>query len=340
MPELTSPQFWRTPSLSRYWKYREPPWPRPLQPPYLAALFGSEDPRAAIPPDHCEGPGYTILPSQLQTEALDPLGLAPISARVVSGFNQRKSPSRTIFIAVDIWKAFETVSHRLFIEIIYRPDSDTTWLCGLWHTSATGRLRVFTSSPIYLPTRCGRGFHKNLPYPLPFLTTTLCRISPSLTQTWHPMPMTSHCWPLLPASYVETGATVNQLCTTLLSWADGKKLAIPLQKSSMTLFISDSHHFWLHPQLRIGNGVAPLNKTQKLLADTLDTHFNFSPHAYDCVERAVRALNVTRGFAGTSWGFTTETLVATYKALVRSSWTMCPSSVSTKCPQPIRTNLR
>ena len=100
--------------MTRYWKHREPPRPRPLQPPYLAALFGSEDPRAAIPPDHCEGPGYTILPAQLQTEALDPLGLALISARVVPGFNQRKSPSRTIFIAVDIWKAFETVSHRLF----------------------------------------------------------------------------------------------------------------------------------------------------------------------------------------------------------------------------------
>ena len=34
--------------------------------------------------------------------------LIPISATVVSGFNQRKPPSRTIVIAVDIFKAFDT----------------------------------------------------------------------------------------------------------------------------------------------------------------------------------------------------------------------------------------
>ena len=43
-----------------------------------------------------------------------------ISARVVSGFSQRKFPSRTIAIAVDISKAFDTVSHSLLIEMIHR----------------------------------------------------------------------------------------------------------------------------------------------------------------------------------------------------------------------------
>ena len=45
--------------------------------------------------------------------------MLPISARVGSGFNQRKLPSRIIAIAVDISKAFGTVSHRLFIEMIH-----------------------------------------------------------------------------------------------------------------------------------------------------------------------------------------------------------------------------
>ena len=46
--------------------------------------------------------------------------LLPISARVVSGFKQRKPPSKTIAIAVDISKVFDTVSHRLLIEMIHR----------------------------------------------------------------------------------------------------------------------------------------------------------------------------------------------------------------------------
>ena len=46
--------------------------------------------------------------------------LLPISATVVSGFNQRKPPSRTTAITVDISKAFDTVSHHLLIEMIHR----------------------------------------------------------------------------------------------------------------------------------------------------------------------------------------------------------------------------
>ena len=40
------------------------------------------------------------------------------------------------------------------------------------------------------------------------------------------------------------------------------------------------------------------------------------PHARVCVERVTRALNVMKALAGLSWGFTTETLVATYKSIV------------------------
>ena len=86
---------------------------------------------------------------------------------------------------------------------------------------------------------------------------------------------------------------------------------------SVTLVTSDTHHSRLHPQVRIGDTVAPLNRAPKILGVTLDTHFTFGPHARDCVEQASRALNVMKALAGSSWGFTTETLVAKYKAIVR-----------------------
>ena len=37
-------------------------------------------------------------------------------------------------------------------------------------------------------------------------------------------------------SIVEAEARANQLCSTLVKWADGKQLAIATQKSSVTLF--------------------------------------------------------------------------------------------------------
>ena len=89
-----------------------------------------------------------------------------------------------------------------------------------------------------------------------------------------------------------------------------------IQKSSVTLFTSDTHQSRFHPQVRISDVVAPLNRTPKILGVALDTHFTFNLHARDSVERALRALNVMKALAWLSWGFTTETLV-TYKAIVR-----------------------
>ena len=53
-------------------------------------------------------------------------------------------------------------------------------------------------------------------------------------------------------SIVKADGRANQLCSSLVRWADGKQLAIAPQKSSMTLFTSDTHQSRLHPQERIG----------------------------------------------------------------------------------------
>ena len=120
---------------------------------------------------------------------------------------------------------------------------------------------------------------------------------------------------------MEANARANQLSAILVRWADGKQLAIAPQKSRYPSHLipitSDTHQSRLHPQLRIGDAVGPLNRTPKILGVTLDTHLNFVPHARDCFERVSRALNIMKALAGSSWGFTTETLVATHKANVR-----------------------
>ena len=71
-------------------------------------------------------------------------------------------------------------------------------------------------------------------------------------------------------SIVEAEARANQLCSSLVRWADGKQLAIALQKSSVTLFTSDTHQSRLHPQVRIGDAMAPLNRTPTILGVVLD----------------------------------------------------------------------
>ena len=104
---------------------------------------------------------------------------------------------------------------------------------------------------------------------------------------------------------------------TLVRLVDVKQLAIAHQKFSLALFTSDTNQSWFQPQVRIGNEVAPLNRTPKIMGITLDTHFFFGPYDRDCVEQASRALNVMKALGGSSSGFMNETLVVTYKAIKR-----------------------
>ena len=92
----------------------------------------------------------------------------------------------------------------------------------------------------------------------------------------------------------------NQLCSSLVRWADGKLLAIDPQKSSMTVYTLDTHQSQLHPQVRIGDGVAPLNRTPKIKGVKLDTHFTLGPNACNCVERALRGLKVMKALVGSN----------------------------------------
>ena len=70
----------------------------------------------------------------------------------------------------------------------------------------------------------------------------------------------------------EAVVNANRLMTTLVEWAGRKELSIAPHKSSVTLFTPDSHQFHLHPKVKIGDDVIPLNRTPKILGVTWDTH--------------------------------------------------------------------
>ena len=129
-----------------------------------------------------------------------------------------------------------------------------------------------------LPARPGKS-HRDLPSPQPS-STTFCQTIASQTRIWRQM------------------VTANRLIAALVRWSDREQLAIAPQKSCVTLF---THQSSLHPQVWIFEDVALLNRTSKILGIPLDTHFTSGPRTYDWIERASRALNVTKALAGAIW---------------------------------------
>ena len=133
----------------------------------------------------------------------------------------------------------------------------------------------------------------------------------------------SRCRPLLPPSWrLRRGRTDSAQTCWGGQMGNSAHCSPEIQRD---FFTSDTYHSWFHPQVCIGDEVASLNRTPKILGVTLDTHFTFGPHARNCIVHATRVLSVMKTLAGSNWGFTIETLVATCKAIVRPILNYAPS---------------
>ena len=69
---------------------------------------------------------------------------------------------------------------------------------------------------------------------------------------------------------------------------------MPPIKSSVTLFTPDTHQSHLHPKVKIGDDVIPLNRTPKILGVTWDTHLTFAAHARDIIARSASSLRISK----------------------------------------------
>ena len=101
-------------------------------------------------------------------------------------------------------------------------------------------------------------------------------------------------------------------------WADGRGLVISAPKSTITLFTPDTHQSRTHPAVSLRNSPLPLERNPRVLGVTFDTHFTFTPHVTTIINRAAPRLNILRALAGTNWGQQRETLIITFKSLIRS----------------------
>ena len=230
------------------------------------------------------------------------------------------------------WTPFGSLCRVQPLRIWLASNCNTTWLDCLCHTFAAWRWLVSTKDTHRLTARCRQGSsHRDSSSPQPSLTN-LRRTFPSLTLAWRPTLLASA------PSIVEAETRAIQISTALREVGKWEITGNCSRKSSVTLFSSDNHKSWLHPQLQLGEEVAPLNRTPNILSVTLETYFNFGLHALDYVERARRAISIMKAVARSSLGFPTETLVGTWKAIMRPFLNYAAPICFTTCPPPIWTN--
>ena len=238
----------------------------------------------------------------------------PLVTAIANGFNEKKPPTRTAVISLDISKAFDSVDHTLLLKQL--SDSAINSNVVRWLAA-------------YLRGRSASCLYQSCKSPSMIIRTGVPQgsvLSPSLFNFF------VSDFPPLPLSYsfaddfyvgrsspdlASLTASLNEDMRLVEAWADGKKLKIAPEKSCITLFSPDPAQAKFHPQVSYKGSIIPLDRNPKWLGLRMDPKIVFNCHADDIKTRSTRRLPILKALAGTTFGQSQETLLLTYKMLVR-----------------------
>ena len=106
-------------------------------------------------------------------------------------------------------------------------------------------------------------------------------------------------------------------------------------KTTCTLFTPDSAEYTSNLDLTINNKALPMATHPNVLGLTLDLKLTYSTHIHNISVQAHKPLQIIKSLTATGWGKQKETLMATYKAVMRpalgytsSVWSPIASSTS------------
>ena len=243
--------------------------------------------------------------------------LLPLVQQIARGFNENRPPARTVTMSIDLSRAFDMVNLIKLISALIDSQlrhNTLRWLSAyLSGRMAYCRYNDVTSPQLHTRTGVPQGS---------------C-ISPVLFNFFvSSYPQGEH----LTTSYaddfndsvtaVDVGAAADALteqANRVTLWAEERGLSLSAPKSTVTLFTPDKRNQSnLHPNVKLNNVRLPLQRTPKILGVTFDPHLYFHKHVENLCSRASSRINILRALAGTTWGQHPETIVITFKSLIRS----------------------
>ena len=241
--------------------------------------------------------------------------LLPLVTSIARGFNEQKPPDRTVAVAIDISKAFDSVSHDLLIGKI---------LDSALHPNVKRWLSAFLKgrhqAVIYNGAKSAfKNNHLGVPQGAvlsPTLYNLFVASFPALRSKKQMFADDSKIFASGPIDEIEAQISID--LEKVSAWAEAHELNIAPHKSTVTLFSPNTHEYGYDPQVVLDGSVIATDQHPTILGLTLDPLFTFSQHARKLAVECAHRLRVLKAVAGTSWGQDQETLLLTYKALIRS----------------------
>jgi hypothetical protein len=242
--------------------------------------------------------------------------LLPLVVTTAEGFNEKQPPARTTAVAIDLSKAFDCVPHDLLLSKISNTSlhhNIVRWLISYLRGRTA---RVSHNSRISKPKQVRFGVPQGSvisPILFNFFIADIPTHPETTTSSYADDFNSFHS-----SSKIDTSTRIlNEHIAMILPWCEENGMSLAPEKSSVTLYTPDTKQSTLQPQVKAYSTTIPLEKYPKILGVTLDTHHTFKPHILNSSSKASSRLRILKAVAGTSWGYETETLINTYKSLIR-----------------------
>ena len=121
----------------------------------------------------------------------------------------------------------------------------------------------------------------------------------------------------------------------IFAWTKQNNITLNPDKTTCTLFTPDPAEYKSNLDLKINNTALSMATHPKVLGLTLDQKLTYSKHIHNISVQAHKPLQMIKALTATGWGAQKETLMATYKAVMRpaleyasSIWSPLASSTS------------
>jgi len=243
--------------------------------------------------------------------------LHKINERICDGLNKKNKIDRTVMVALDMSKAFDTVNIYKLIEKISKtniPNNIIKFLSNyLKGRQAYTMLNNTTSKTLKLKAGVPQGgvlsptlfniYMSDIPTPpdniqLEIYADDMTTLSSN-------------------KDYHVAEQNLQPYLNKIYTWTKENDLNLNANKSTSTLFTNDPSELNTTLSLTIDNVLIPTIKHPKILGLTFDQNLNYGEHIKITKEKANKSINIIKSLTSTKWGKSKETIVNTYKTLTR-----------------------
>uniref|UniRef100_A0A8R1DHK9 Reverse transcriptase domain-containing protein n=1 Tax=Caenorhabditis japonica TaxID=281687 RepID=A0A8R1DHK9_CAEJA len=238
-----------------------------------------------------------------------------VTNRIVGGLNMPKPANRTIMTCLDLKAAFDTVSMaRLLCELdgAIQDKAITRWLGNYLY-----KRKIRTQFACRAKWRTLRGGVPQGAVLSPALFNFYIREVPTIPGA-KIIGYADDTTILVQDPILQKAADTSQNALDLMkTWFDERHLDISAGKSSVTIFTADTKEFNFDPGLTWDGTPIPMQNRTRLLGVEFDTMMKMNGQVAKVSERLAKSNNILRALSGASWGSSKETMLKTFKAIIK-----------------------